>query len=143
MLNYLPPKIAVFACTCAVLASAEYGRIRALFDAHEVFDEELLLATFQETATEEFLLTETEDLLDEFVAEFPDWLSKRHIGEETHEGRRLELVEFKPAATGFDETSPTASAVLIDGAHHSRELITIKMTLTILLRLLHGIHYGD
>ena len=33
--------------------------------------------------------------------------------------------------------------MLIDGAHHSRELITIKMTFSILLKLLHGVYHED
>ena len=32
---------------------------------------------------------------------------------------------------------------MIDGAHHSRELVTIKMTFSVLLKLLHGVHHGD
>ena len=34
-------------------------------------------------------------------------------------------------------------SILIDGAHHSRELITIKMTFTVLLKMLYGLHIGD
>ena len=38
---------------------------------------------------------------------------------------------------------PRNASVLIDGAHHSRELVTIKMSFAVVLKLLHGVHYGD
>jgi len=56
----------------------------------------------------------------------------------THEGRRIELVSFKQR--GLENRT---ASVLFNGAHHSRELITIKMTLSILLKLLHGVHFSD
>ena len=34
-------------------------------------------------------------------------------------------------------------AVLIDGAHHARELITIKMTLSVLIKVLYGVYIED
>ena len=99
----------------------------------------MLVETFNEKPTQEFLLTETEDLVDELLLEFGEWIEKSQIGEKTHEGRQLELVKFKSQSA----TDKRESAVLFDGAHHSRELVTIKMTLTILLKLLHGVHHGD
>lgn len=80
---------------CASFSFAESGRIKTLFDKYPTFGEDLLLETFNEKASEEFLLTETEDLLDELVTEFSDWLEKTTIGEKTHEGRLIELVSFK------------------------------------------------
>ena len=109
-----------------------------LFNEFPIFGEELLIKAFREKPTEEFLLTETEDLIEELVADFGDWIEKSTIGYKTHEGRMIELVKFKELST-----APKVSSVLFDGAHHSRELITIKMTLSILLKLLHGIHYKD
>ena len=75
-------------------------------------------------------------MIDELITEFPDWLETRKIGEPTHEGREIEIIQFK-------EKASHEASVLIDGAHHSRELVTIKMTFSVLLRLLHGVHWGD
>ena len=96
----------------------------------------MLIEVFREKPTEEFLLSETESLLAEMVAEFGSLIELSQIGEPTHEGRFIELVTFKTA-------KPGAQAILYDGAHHSRELITIKMQFTIILKLLHGVHYSD
>lgn len=70
-------------------------RIRTLFDQHPEFNEDLLIQAFNEKSTDEFLLTEAEDFIDELLLEFPDWLEKSEIGEPTHEGRMIELVQFK------------------------------------------------
>ena len=32
---------------------------------------------------------------------------------------------------------------MIDGAHHARELITIKMSFSVLLKVLYGVYIGD
>ena len=117
------------------------GRIKSLFDKYPVFNEDLIIKAFDEKPTDEFLLSETEDMVDELILEFPDWLEKSSIGEPTIENRYIELVQFKnQAADGIDRRN---SSVLFDGAHHARELVTIKMTLSILLKLLHGVHYND
>ena len=124
------------------LAHAEsLGRIKSMFDQYPEFNEDLLVAVFKETPTDDFLLTETQELVSELVLEFPTWLEKSEIGEPTNEGRHIELVQFKnQAADGVDKRN---SAVLFDSAHHARELITIKQSLSILLKLLHGVHYDD
>ena len=70
----------------------ENGRIKALFTEFTDFNEELLVKAFDEKSEAEFLLSETEDLIDELVSEFPDWIEKSQIGEATHEGRYIELV---------------------------------------------------
>ena len=117
------------------------GRIKSLFDKYPEFNEDLIIKAFDEKPTDEFLLSETEDMVDELILEFPDWLEKSSIGEPTSENRYIELVQFKnQAADGIDRRN---SSVLFDGAHHARELVTIKMTLSILLKLLHGVHYND
>lgn len=50
------------------------------------------------------MLSETEDLVDELILEFGDYLEKSQIGEPTHQGRYLELLQFKQSAfdQGFD-----------------------------------------
>ena len=98
---------------------------------------------FSEKPEYEFLLTETEDLTDELLTEFPEWLEKHKIGEYTHKGQQLELIQFKEQLPYDPVKISKKSSMLIDGAHHSRELITIKMTFSILLKLLHGVYYGD
>ena len=97
-----------------------HGRISQIFDKHPTFNEELLIEVFHEKPTEEFLLSETESLLAELILEFGNYIEVSQIGELTYDGRFIELVSFKTA-------KPGAPAVLYDGAHHSRELITIKM----------------
>ena len=75
------------------MAEAEdAGRIKALFNEFEDFNEDLIVKAFDEKSEWEFLLTETEDFVDELIQEFPDWIEKRQIGEATHEGRYIELV---------------------------------------------------
>jgi len=75
------------------MAEAEdIGRIKALFNEFEDFNEDLIVKAFDEKSEAEFLVTETEDLVDELIQEFPDWIEKRKIGEPTHEGRFIELV---------------------------------------------------
>ena len=69
-------------------------------------------------------------------------MSKEYIGEPTHEGRFIELISVNaPNETAdYRENKPS---VLYTGATHSRELVTIKMILAVMLKLLHGVHYED
>mmetsp|Transcript_3155 Transcript_3155/g.4255 ORF Transcript_3155/g.4255 Transcript_3155/m.4255 type:complete len:218 (-) Transcript_3155:1151-1804(-) len=120
--------------------AATQGRIKSLFNLHPQFNEELLIKVFREKPTEEFLLTHSNALLGEMLQEFSDWIEYKFIGEPTLEGRHIEVISFKHQP---EWQTVRSSAVLFDGAHHSRELITIKMTHTILLKLLHGVHHND
>ena len=107
----------------AAVASAQQmaiGRLRQLFNKYPTFSDNLLIEVFHEKPTEEFLLNESQSLIVEMLGEFADWIEVSQIGEPTLEGRFIEVVSFKTAPPG-------APAVLYDGAHHSRELITIKM----------------
>ena len=63
---------------------SDFDRIRSLFNDHPTFNEELLIRAFREKPEEEFLLSETEDLVDELIQEFGDYLKKSSIGEATH-----------------------------------------------------------
>ena len=119
-------------------ATSLNGRIKNLFDTHPVFDEDLLISVFKEKPEEEFLLGETKSLITELTSEFSDWIESEQIGEPTHQGRKMDLISFKHRP---EYTKERESSGLFDGAHHSRELVTIKMTFGILLKLLHGVHY--
>ena len=83
-------------------------------------------------------MTQTDNLVEELLSEFPTWIERTEIGEPTLQGRSIELISFKEKEKG-----QKTQAVLFDGAHHPRELVTIKMTLSILLKLLHGVHHKN
>ena len=92
--NFLPSSVLLSAnhpCLAQDI-SGDDQRIRSLFNQYPTFGEDLLVAAFEEKPEEEFLLQETEDFVDELIAEFGDYLEKSQIGEPTHEGRYLELV---------------------------------------------------
>ena len=131
--------LSVLLVTIAEAAMA-HGRIKTIFSKYARFNEDLLIDVFREMPTEEFLLTESRALVDELLLEFGDWIQKSNIGEPTLEGRYIELISFKQRP---EWTQNRQSSVLFDGAHHSRELITIKMQLTILMKILHGVHHKD
>ena len=61
----------------SLLSTVECGRIKSLFSQYPEFGEDLLIAAFDERGESEFLLSETEDLMQELVEEFPDWLETR------------------------------------------------------------------
>ena len=71
------------------------GRIKDLFDTHQNFDEDLLIKIFREKPEEEFLLSETKDLIMELTFEFGDWIQSESFGELTHQGRQMDLISFK------------------------------------------------
>ena len=76
-------------------SSAQIGRIKDLFDTHPTFDEDLLIKIFSEKPEEEFLLSETKDLLKELTSEFDDWIQSKSFGELTHQDRQMDLISFK------------------------------------------------
>ena len=71
---------------CIVQNVSSKGRIKSLFDEHPTFNADLLIQVFNEKVENEWLLTETEDLTDELLTEFPEWIEKHKIGEYTHKG---------------------------------------------------------
>ena len=66
----------LLAYTATVLAQQAncLGRIQSLFEEHPDFNDDLLIKLFREKPEEEFLLSETQDLQQEFLTEFPDIL---------------------------------------------------------------------
>ena len=58
------------------------------------------------------------------------------------EGRPMKAVYFK-GQQGDSIAQDKKPAAMIDGAHHARELITIKMTFSVLLKVLYGVYIGD
>ena len=59
-----------------VAAENTSGRIKALFNEFADFNEDLIVKAFDEKSETEFLVTETEDLIDELIEEFPEWIEK-------------------------------------------------------------------
>lgn len=70
------------------------------------------------------------------AADFPDLIELESIGK-TYENRDIYMI--KVDGTG----SPDTKAILLTGAHHSRELVSIQMPLYSILELLHGFVHND
>ena len=67
--------------------------------------------------------------------EYPELVSKVDIskhGSPTRKGYYLKILRF-----GYKSTSPRAESILIDGAHHSRELTSVQMVSYTMLRTLY------
>ena len=119
------------------LQSVAQGRIKEIFDRHQdEFNGNVLLEVFkEENGKEEFLLTEANALMDELAIEFSDLLQVETIGY-SYEERPIRVISYK----NLSEDTP---AILFDGLHHAREIVTAKMPFAILLKQLYGIHQGD
>ena len=79
---------------------------------------------------------ELNQLMYDLDGQFPELVRKFSVGK-THEGR-----DIMGYLIGLDLTSKDATmakpAIIIDGAHHPRELSTISMSVYTMLRLLYG-----
>ena len=51
-----------------------HGRIKTIFNKYPRFNEDLLIEVFSEKPSEEFLLTESQALVNQLLIEFGDWI---------------------------------------------------------------------
>ena len=70
--------------------------------------------------------------------EFPDHITVSSLGK-SYEGREIPLIKLQ-AGTKPTEERP---AMLITGAHHAREAVSIQMPFYIIYKFLHGVLHND
>ena len=86
-----------------------------------------------------FLYDDLTLLLDRLEKEFPEITTVSSIGK-TYQGRDIPLITVAlPGKVPVSERP----ALLMTGAHHSRELESMAMVISSLLRFLHGIVHKD
>jgi hypothetical protein len=86
------------------------------------------------------LYDEVIDLIHQIQNEFSQFISLESIGK-THENR--DILMIKVEADEIVNPGSRKKAILMTGAHHSRELVSVQMPLYMLLDLLHGSVHGN
>ena len=90
------------------------------------------------------LLDEVLSLMDHMVEDFGNVIQKESIGK-TYENRDMWMLKID--ATDYFKhkgvhLNPDRKAILLTGAHHSRELVSVQMPLYTVLDMLHGLVHG-
>ena len=91
------------------------------------------------------LYDEVINLMEHILADFGNIVTAESIGK-TYEGRDMWMLKVD-ATDYFNQkgvsTNPDKKAILMTGAHHSRELVSVQMPLYTVLDLLHGLVHND
>ena len=77
-------------------------------------------------------------VIEQLRKEFPDHITVSSFGK-SYEGRDIPLIKLQ---TGTKPTSERP-AMLITGAHHAREAVSIQMPFYIIFKFLHGVVHND
>ena len=77
-------------------------------------------------------------VIDQLRREFPKIVKVSSFGK-SFEGRDIPLLTLEMG----DKPTKDRPAILITGAHHSREAISIQMPFYIILKFLHGVLHND
>lgn len=107
------------------------------------FLDRLLIST--RTGVNHLLYDEVMRLCTHILESFPDVVTKESIGK-TYEGRDIWMLKIN-ATPHFTKrglaSNPDKKAILLTGAHHSRELVSVQMPLYTTLEILHGLVHND
>ena len=91
------------------------------------------------------LYDEVEHLVRHIEAEFPDVVSLESIGK-SYDNRDIWMIKINATKMLADmgiESREDKKAILLTGAHHSRELVSVQMPLYTVLDILHGVVHQD
>ena len=77
-------------------------------------------------------------VIDQLKTEFPDLVEVSSFGR-SYENRDIPLLTISKGKGSWKEKP----AILITGAHHAREAVSIQMPFYIIFKILHGAIHGD
>jgi len=77
-------------------------------------------------------------IIDQLRSEFPDYVKISSFGK-TYEGRDIPLIKLQSGPKPTKERP----ALLVTGAHHAREAVSIQMPFYIVYKFLHGVIHND
>ena len=77
-------------------------------------------------------------VIEQLRKEFPDYVTVSSFGK-SYEGRDIPLIKLQ---TGSKPTSERP-AMLVTGAHHAREAVSIQMPFYMIFKFLHGAMHKD
>lgn len=77
-------------------------------------------------------------VIEQLRREFPDYIQVSSFGK-SYEGRDIPLIRLQ---SGHKETSERP-AMLLTGAHHAREAVSIQMPFYVIFKFLHGAMHND
>ena len=91
------------------------------------------------------LLPQLEEVLDAVVADYSDDLVYRYKIGETSEGRSIMAYVFMKGTDHFSFVSDLTKrpSIVLQAAHHARELVTVSQVVYQMVSLLHGLEHGN
>ena len=116
--------------------------LREILNSSPVFDDNLFKQLLVRKDLNHLLLTDVEHLTSLIGLEFSEVVTLKTIGQ-TWQGRNITMIEidareYLQNKTGVDHRLLSKPAILLTGAHHAREFVSIQMPLYSVLRMLHG-----
>lgn len=127
------------------------GQLHALLKSHETLTDEVInkLLISPRQGVHHLLYDEVMQLMYEIKAAFPKIIKLESIGK-THQGRDIWMLKLdahraleRKGLSVNTQDNKERKAILLTGAHHARELVSVQMPLFMLLDLLQGLVHED
>jgi murein tripeptide amidase MpaA len=123
------------------LTMASAVPVRQILSESPDFTEGMFKKLLLRKGLNHLLMPEIDDLTHSLARDFPEIIKVRSIGK-TWENRDIKMLEIDARDhLGLDLLKKPA--ILLTGAHHSRELTSIQMPLYSVLKMVQGLIHGD
>ena len=143
-----PPKPYHFKCDngepCITMEQLGNYDLKKKLLASKTFDDDLIndLLISKRPGLHHLLYDEVIELMQLLKDSFPEFLTFESIGK-TGENRDIWMMKLDSTKLRTTNQDHDPKAILLTGAHHARELVSVQMPLYSVLDLCHGYLHGD
>jgi len=134
--------------TSGVVSASTNKTIAEVLGQSPEWNEEMFKALLARHDLNHLLLSDVNALIAHLRAEFPEIITVKSIGQ-TYQNRDMLMIEINArdfilnklgdvGSSIRQKLDPVMPAIMLTGAHHARELLSVQMPIYSILRMLHG-----
>ena len=130
---------------------SQLSSVRKVLESDKTFSEDIFKQILARNDLNHLLLSDVQVLVMQLMEEFPEFIKVRSIGKSWFDRKILmfeidardHILSQRKGGEDTKELLKEKPAILLTGAHHAREVMSVQLPLYAMLKMLHGYVHND